>query len=457
MKFSFASGGWIERLKMLFHLPLPNRALRLFPPEFTFRDPVHALVKQYRNQGNSCGLLLFYWEDFHRLFTSYPHEVTARLQKHIRDALLGLIPAFFKSNDIIGVRQYSGEDFCLFLKDEAGGRYEELQRQGLLLRRALETRLRESVPKEWSGSFSFGFGCYRMGQDIENTEAAIQSAYYYAHSIATRKLPAHFSALRDQVLDILKREQISVLAQPIMNLASGEIFGWEILTRGPRNSPLHTPGELFEMAFQADLLSKLEFLVIRKAVEEISLRGIREQVFLNVTPVTLCHPLFLHHMLETVKEFDNISSSQIVLEITERHAIRDFQYTGSVMAAFRAHGFRFAVDDAGAGYSSLQSISELIPDMIKIDRSVISNIDQASVKQSLLRALLHFADNINCQVIAEGVERKEEAAMLLQMQVQMVQGFYFARPQPLVTDHERSQQLKLVKERIDQDRRVHTA
>lgn len=457
MTFSFASGEWKERIRMLLRLPYPSRALRFFPPEFTFRNPVLSLVKRYRSQGKSCGLILLYLEDFHHMFSTYSEARLCALQGRIRQTILELLPSCFRDKDVIGVRQFALDDYGIFVKEQAACGFDELQRKARELQKEVSRRLRMHADVDAQAPVSLQSGCYIIGPDLENTSAGIQAAYHYARCIATRKLPPHFCPTREHLLDILKQENIFVLAQPILNLASGELYGWEILTRGPQNSPFHTPAELFDMAYQADLLSSFEFLVIKKAFMEISSRAIQEQVFINVTPVSLGHPLFLHQLLETLKQFPAISASQVVLEITERHAIRDFQYIGAVMNACRVHGFRFAVDDAGAGYSSLQSISELVPDIIKIDRSVIAEIDRMSVKQSLLKALLHFADNMNCQVIAEGVERPEELSMLCEMQVHMVQGFYFARPQPLVTDQERVQQLQLVKEKIVGHRHMHPA
>ncbi|MEK8126987.1 EAL domain-containing protein [Paenibacillus filicis] len=403
-------------------------------------------------------MILLHLENYHHLFASASYESIVALQQRIRHTLLTILPTYFRPSDLIGVKRCGEEEYGLFVKVNPGTGYDELQRKSLLLLRELERRLHlQAQVGTRSEQVNFVAGCYVIGPDIENTAAAVQSAYHYARSIATKKLPAHFSEARDQLLQIVKHENISVLAQPIMNLSSGEIFGWEILTRGPLNTPFHTPAELFDLAYQADLLSKMEFVVIKKAFREISERCIREQVFLNVTPVSLGHPLFLNHLLDMLRLYPGVKASQIVLEITERHAIRDFEHLGAIMKAFRAHGFRFAVDDAGAGYSSLQSISELIPDMIKIDRSVISNIDQMSVKQSLLKALLHVAEHINCEVIAEGVEREEEANTLVDMRVNMVQGFYFARPQPLVPDQERVQQLKLMQEKLEHHRRVRPA
>ncbi|WP_240416429.1 EAL domain-containing protein [Paenibacillus periandrae] len=445
---------WKERLKYLYLLPLSNKSLKYFPPDFTIRDPIVSMIKQYRRKGQSIGMLLFYMEEFHHLFATHPYPYIQNLQKLVREKLLEILPRYFQSSDLLGIKQFASDDFCMFIKEYPGFSFDDLQRKALLMRQELEQSLRIPMRPKEDTIYSFQIGCHIIEMDIENTEAAIRSSYHYALAIATKKLPAHFSKSRQELLDIIELEKITVLAQPIMSLNSGEIFGWEILTRGPLNSVFHTPTELFDFAYQADLLSKMEFIVMKKAFEEISKRGIGEQVFINVTPVTLCHPLFLNQLLTVLSAYDNISASQIILEITERHSIRDFAYMGALMAHYRSHGFRFAVDDAGAGYSSLQSISELIPDIIKIDKSVIQNIDQLVVKQYLLRALLLFAENINCQVIAEGIESQGEADILYEMHVHMGQGFYFARPEPIVAYQERMLQCRSITEKIQQNRQI---
>ncbi|WP_028551141.1 EAL domain-containing protein [Paenibacillus sp. UNC451MF] len=445
---------WKQRFKMLSYLPFSNRSLKYFPPEFILRDPVTSMVKQQRLQGKGCNLILFHMEDVHQLFSTYSYSSIQKLQQQINDTIMDMLPQYFKHQDIIGIKRFGHEDICLFVKQQPSFSYDTLQQKGQQLCAELQASLRMPGFAKQESSFSFQSGCYMMGPEMENIEVAIQFAYRYALSIATKRLPVHFSQSRQQLIDIIETENISVLAQPIMNLTSGDIFGWEILTRGPQNTPFHSPAELFDFAYQADVLSKMEFLVMKKAFEEMSKRSIKEQVFINITPVTLSHPLLLEQLLMLLKEHPSVAPSQIVLEITERHAIRDFNFMGALMAKYRSLGFRFAVDDAGAGYSSLQSITELIPDIIKIDKSVIQNIDQMTVKQSLLRSLMHFAENINCQVIAEGVEREEEAEMLYDLKVQMGQGFYFARPEPLAADQERVQRFDLLKAKIQRSRQA---
>nr|WP_273386397.1 EAL domain-containing protein [Cohnella zeiphila] len=281
----------------------------------------------------------------------------------------------------------------------------------------------------------------------------LEEACRFALALATRQLTPQTLAARRQLDRILRECDISVLAQPIMDLRSGDIFGWEILTRGPAASVFHLPEELFRFASQSNQLCKLEFLIVKTALEEIAARQVREPVFLNVTAVTLGHPQFLDHVLECLKEHPSLRPAQIVFEITERHEVKDFVEMAEVLGRFRRHGFRFAVDDMGAGYSSLQWIGELSPELIKIDRSVIQYVDRIAVKMSLLRAIVTAAREMSCEVVAEGVEREEEADVLFRLNVGMGQGYYFARPNALPRETDR-EIYKMMKELIQHRRQA---
>jgi len=121
--------------------------------------------------------------------------------------------------------------------------------------------------------------------------------------------------------------------------------------------------------------------------------------------------------------------NRIVLEITERTAIKDYARFQEYLAAFRERGFRFAVDDAGSGYAGLGSIANLNPDYIKLDMMLISNVDTNFLKQNLVETLVNFAENQGAMVIAEGIERREEFETVRELGVHLTQGFLFYRPQ----------------------------
>jgi EAL domain-containing protein (putative c-di-GMP-specific phosphodiesterase class I) len=118
----------------------------------------------------------------------------------------------------------------------------------------------------------------------------------------------------------------------------------------------------------------------------------------------------------------------IVIEITERVAITAWQDFRRSVAALRLIGFQIALDDMGAGYSSLQSVAEVQPDYLKVDLSLIRDLHKSPIKRSLLQSLLTIATSIGAQVIAEGVEKAEECQVLRDMNVTFAQGFFFARP-----------------------------
>ncbi|NIP82214.1 MAG: EAL domain-containing protein, partial [Gemmatimonadetes bacterium] len=119
---------------------------------------------------------------------------------------------------------------------------------------------------------------------------------------------------------------------------------------------------------------------------------------------------------------------RIVLEITERTAISDYPQFKEYLNTFRERGFRFAVDDAGSGYAGLGSIANLDPDYIKLDISLISNIDTNFLKQNLVETLVGFAENHGAKVVAEGVERYEEFEAVRDIGVHLTQGFLFYEP-----------------------------
>lgn len=421
-----------DRLRMLSLLLLPDKALKYFPPDFTLRDPVLSRVHRIRRRGVTCALLIFSVRPSGREWLDMTPQAANEWRSLIQQTLIASVARYYPEHQIVGMKRIDDYD-TVFLSFENGDPgQDELALVAQRIAGSVSQRLAERAGDE---RLLVETGTFLLERDAAHTMAAVQTASQFARAVATKRLPVEFAALRQRLLRILEAEDIFVLAQPIMNLESGDIFGWELLTRGPADSPFHMPVDLFPFAEQAGALDRLEYLVIHKALREIAHRQIREQVFLNITPVTLAEPKLLGRVLGWLKQYPEVRPDQIVFEITERHAIRDYAQMGDIIRQYREHGFRFAIDDAGAGYSSLQSISELIPDMIKIDRSVIQNIDRQSVKQSLLKALLDFAENINCQVIAEGVETEEEAGVLVSHRVRIGQGFYFSGPEPIRSGH----------------------
>ncbi len=420
---------------------------------FSLDDPLIHQLDACRKADRQCAFILLNIEHYSQRLYPGHYEQLAIVEQRIYQEIEQILPNYFAPESILGLRHFHGQEYGIFAQFADAVSYQDLQHRIDQLRQQLEERLRLADDLVVDGALTFGAGFYVFEKDPIGTKLAISVAYYYAHMIAEKRLSAGFSQSRQELMDILNNESVHVLAQPIMDLHSGEIFGWEILSRGPKDTPYYRPLELFDFAHQADLLCALELMVVKKAFREIAERAIREQVFLNVTSVSLGQSKFYDDLVSYINANAHFNPQQIIFEITERYSIRDFREMANMMAKYRKLGFRFAIDDAGAGFASLQSISELIPDMIKIDRSIIQDIDRGKVKESMLKAVMQFADDIECLVIAEGIERQEEAEVLYRHSVTKVQGYYYAKPSPLHHDGSNLVQINEIREKIRLDAR----
>jgi EAL domain-containing protein (putative c-di-GMP-specific phosphodiesterase class I)/GGDEF domain-containing protein len=226
--------------------------------------------------------------------------------------------------------------------------------------------------------------------------------------------------------DTLREGAVYIEYHPIIVTQTERIYGYEALARGSKRE-LRSPQVLFEVAEEANLLWELGRLLRQRAVEGIRKLIDGEQfLFLNVDPHDFDDPAFRDASLADLGIPD---PRRVVLEITERTAIKDYPRFQEYLAAFRERGFRFAVDDAGSGYAGLGSIANLAPDYIKLDISLISNIDTNFLKQNLVETMVRFAEGQGAQVIAEGVERREEFETVRDLGVHLTQGFLFHKPQ----------------------------
>jgi EAL domain-containing protein (putative c-di-GMP-specific phosphodiesterase class I) len=245
----------------------------------------------------------------------------------------------------------------------------------------------------------------------------IREAATAAKSIEQRERARKVADLRQT----LRERGVYIDYHSIVEAGSGRVFGYEALARGTMRS-LRSPEVMFEVAAEAALLWELSRLCRARAIEGMAgrLQG-AQLLFLNVDPNDFADP--------QLEDIDGADPHRIVIEITERTAIKDYPKFRERLKRFRERGFRFAVDDAGSGYAGLGSIANLEPDYIKLDISLINCIDTNFIKQNLVETMVRFAEEHGAKVIAEGVERAEEFATVRRLGVHFVQGFYIQRPE----------------------------
>ncbi len=234
--------------------------------------------------------------------------------------------------------------------------------------------------------------------------------------------------LADALARLITGQTFDIHFQPLVDIDRADIFGFEALTRGPADSPLHSPLVLFETAAREGRLVELEYLILRRATQRFKALGLPGQLFLNVTADTLLAAREHVTRLATGLEELALPTSRVVIELTETRPIEDLARLDGALAALRAHGFRIALDDLGEGFASLRRWMEMRPDFVKIDRHFIDGIAQEPLKQQFVRSIVEMAATSGCQVVAEGLEQEPDLAVLRRLGLAICQGYLFARP-----------------------------
>jgi EAL domain-containing protein (putative c-di-GMP-specific phosphodiesterase class I) len=222
--------------------------------------------------------------------------------------------------------------------------------------------------------------------------------------------------------------------QPLLSMRSQALLGVEALARGvhPRTGQLVPPQRLFGLAGSGRLLIELDRLCRRQALlafRELSRR--HPGLILNINFEAALLDMGVAgsgHLLGLVRQL-GLDPGHIVIEIVESR-VSDLKALERFVADHKSYGFLLALDDVGSGHSNLERIAIIQPDVLKIDRSLIGGLDRQYHKQEVTRALLNLAGKIGALVVAEGVEREDEALLALEMGVDVLQGYYLARPGP---------------------------
>ena len=228
-------------------------------------------------------------------------------------------------------------------------------------------------------------------------------------------------ATRVQELDwLIKEEAVDFAFQPIINSSERSVFAYESLCRA-KHPIFSNPSILFEAAVQAGLLWELGHVCRKKALEGLKKFNKDRMIFVNLHPGELQDP----HLLDQLLAYD---CSRVVFEITERAAIPDLKKLDDIMAQLREKGARFAIDDLGAGYASLNAVVALEPDFVKIDMMMIRNIHSAPIREKLVKRVVDFANDVGIKVIAEGIETKDEAKVIKEIGCHYSQGYFYGKP-----------------------------
>jgi diguanylate cyclase (GGDEF)-like protein len=226
----------------------------------------------------------------------------------------------------------------------------------------------------------------------------------------------------------MEKQLLRVVFQPIGTLSSGQILGYEALTRGPAGSHLESPGVLFEQARREDCMVALERFTARLSVIAFAKAQLPGKLFLNLSAAAI---------REIARDRDNVqaflgalqlSHERIVIELTEQTSPNPLSSLLEALRVIRQTGVRLALDDYGTGNATLSLWIGLQPDYVKVDRSIIDDVSKSPLRQEVLRSLQNIAKAGHAQLIAEGLENREDLTVCRNLGIDHVQGFLLGKP-----------------------------
>lgn len=234
----------------------------------------------------------------------------------------------------------------------------------------------------------------------------------------------------DWLVDVLASEALTVWFQPIVHTKNPkQLYAYECLSRGnSKEGHLIMPEKMFQTARSADLLFHLDRLCRISAIRAAHTHNLITNVFINFNPNAIYDPEYcLVSTLQIIDEL-NIDTERIVFEVVETDRIADIPHLASILDFYRKNGFRIAMDDMGAGYSSLNLLLKLKPEFIKIDKELVRNVRDDPYKAIITSNMIRLAKDLGIHVIAEGVEKPSEWQWLKEKGADFVQGNFFSEP-----------------------------
>jgi EAL domain-containing protein (putative c-di-GMP-specific phosphodiesterase class I)/GGDEF domain-containing protein len=235
--------------------------------------------------------------------------------------------------------------------------------------------------------------------------------------------PARLTAL-------IRRREIAAYFQPIVCLQTGELVGFEALTRPGRASGYPGPKDLFDEAEACGMLWELESIIRETLLEHAAAFPDGISLFFNNSPPVFGDERFVEALRGQVQRYPELTPGRIVLEVTERGEGDSIDRLSLNVRELKALGYRVAIDDVGAGTSGLNRVMLLRPHWLKLDRALVEGVDQDPYRLNMIRFLLHFANLAGVSLVAEGIERREELGALIGAGVRYAQGYLLGRPAP---------------------------
>jgi EAL domain-containing protein (putative c-di-GMP-specific phosphodiesterase class I) len=395
----------------------------------TFRDMHEQIAAILKDQG-CLGAILVDLHPLAQIERSFGGAAYQSLRAQI-DPLMLEVKDRFRQGDLLTRDEREGDRFLLFLGGKRGGDQflvGDLRKLADRVEEALSPRVgRLTLPyMRERPIIDVGYGIV-LFSPLENEERQVLRLMEDAIASADLRRRLRDREQREALLEIIYNRRVWTAFQPIVEIESRQVMGWEGLSRGPKGTELEPPMVLFGRAGRHGLTEELERSCRRQGFADWQVFGAPGRLFMNTVPATVRDTSFMGRgVLDYLGS--SLSPRFVTLEITERQVIENLNLYRDAMHHFIEMGFSFAIDDLGAGYSGLETVATLRPTYLKIDMSLVRDVHQKKVSQQVVKAILEMGIGIGATVIAEGIQTREEADAIRALGIRFGQGYLFARP-----------------------------
>ncbi len=402
---------------------------RTAPKKFHFlSDSVRYKLEQALLEGRSLGLIWATLPALSLFVRLYGEDIARGITANLDNALKSLAGAEIRAYRFLFVEKVDEASFIVLFYNGPLD-LESLKDMAMRLRLSVRHKVNQEVVKLTGQNLDVAVGCSLVAPSAgQNLEAQVFNALCDARRLAEGTLNLSDLSLMSEFRELIRTPQLYSVYQPIVNLSSAEVMGWEALARGPAEGNFASPKVMFDFAEEVGSIFALEQACREQAVQGVGPLKPGQKLFLNIHPQTMGDPGFRSGETLRLIERHGLKPSNVVFEITERHSIQDFTLFHRTLEHYRDQGYLVAIDDVGTGYSGLCRIAELRPDFMKVDMSLVSGIDTNPVQRALLESLVTLAEKTGSSIIAEGIETATELSSLMSMGVHYGQGFFLARP-----------------------------
>jgi diguanylate cyclase (GGDEF)-like protein/PAS domain S-box-containing protein len=396
-----------------------------------------ALIR--RSPGETLGVIFLDVDRFKMINDSLGHAAGDRVVKAVGQRLR------VAAGDDATVARFGGDEFVVFITDANGGaRVDELANTLA----EVVTEPMSLIDGETFVTVSIGVATAdRAWVTADSLVRDADAAMYQAKDRGRNRVEHFEPATRDSLVRLhqlgnelhraIERDDFSLLFQPIVELRSGRVAGFEALVRWdhPERGTI-APADFIELAEDTGLIVQIGQLVMDRAMNQLGtwqhhLGGDADRltVSINLSARQLGEPELVHHVGDALGR-SGVDPASVWFEITESALVADLDRSADILGALRRLGVRFAIDDFGTGYSSLNYLHRFPAEALKIDQSFVRGLRPGSDDETIISAVTHLGHSLNLLVTAEGVEQPAQLVQLRELGCDHVQGLLIGQPQP---------------------------